>query len=75
MESVDFVTNHLRDLRSMDDDEWTSKEYGAYTMANKLANAIEVQLCIPRLAARQIHRNSVAANNAVDYFKRAIWYP
>ncbi|KAJ8032016.1 hypothetical protein HOLleu_25416 [Holothuria leucospilota] len=55
-----------QDLHCMDDDEWTGKEYGAYTMANKLANATGVQLCIPRLAARQIHRNNVAANNAVD---------
>ena len=29
----------------------------------------------PRVTKRQTHRNNVPADNAFDYYKRAVWYP
>ena len=44
-------------------------------MAEILANSINVDLQIPRIAARQQGRNNVPTDSIDDYFRRAVWYP
>jgi hypothetical protein len=58
-----------------DKDEWSHKEYGAFTVAEKLAESVTTTLMIPRLASRQAHRNNVQSSNASEYFRRTMWNP
>ena len=40
-----------------------------------MAVKLDVQPCIPRVAARQMHRNNVPAYTAKEYFRRAFVIP
>ena len=74
MEGVGFVIRTLKSWRT-DEKEWISDEFGSFSLAQQLAERIGVNITTPRLASRQNHRNNVPANNACEYFRRAVWFP
>ena len=74
MEGVGFVIRTLKSWRTVDN-EWTSDEFGSFSLAQQLAERIGVNITTPRLASRQNHRNNVPAINACEYFRRAVWFP
>ena len=74
MEGVGFVIRTLKSWRT-DDKEWTSDEFGSFSLAQQLAERNGVNITTPRLASRQNHRNNVPANIACEYFRRAVWFP
>ena len=80
MDSVNHVLQTLTSWReaSGDDDEkdeWSHKDYGAFTVAEKLADSVNTTLMTPRLASKQANRNNIQSANASEYFRRAIWNP
>ena len=74
MEGVGFVIRTLKSWRT-DEKEWISDQFGSFSLAQQLAERIGVNITTPRLASRQNHRNNVPANNACEYFRRAVWFP
>ena len=40
-----------------------------------IVNCADIIIPKPRIATIQRYKNNVPANNALDYYKRAVWYP
>ena len=40
-----------------------------------IVNCADIIIPKPRIASIQRYKNNVPANNALDYYKRAVWYP
>ena len=84
MQSVQYICDTLKEWRggAEDDDTdsgsvdaWEHDDYGAFTVSERLASTANVSITVPRLTGRQTSRNNVAASNASEYYKRAVWYP
>jgi len=86
MQSIQYICDMLKEWRGGADDEdddtdsgsvdaWDHDDYGAFTVPERLASTANVPITVPRLTGRQTSRNNVAASNASEYYKRAVWYP
>jgi hypothetical protein len=80
MESVTHVLTTLRAWRSAngdnsDKDEWSCQDYGAFTVALKLATSVHTTVEKPRVAAQQVHRSNIEASSPSEFYRLSIWNP
>jgi hypothetical protein len=73
VDGITFVKNTLESWRSSED-EWHDEEYGPFPVAKKLAESVDMEITMPRMAVRQRNRNNMPAEYADEYFRRAVWY-
>ena len=57
------------------DNEYTIVFTNAQNVYAKLVNCADIIIPKLRIASIQRYKNNVPANNALDYYKRAVWYP
>ena len=73
IESIEFVKKTLQSWRVTN--EWKDPEYGPFTVATSLAEKINIELSMPRIAARQRYRSNMPAEDPDQYYRRTIWFP
>ena len=72
---IETVSGTLRNWR--DDQNYIEFSHAfdtATDMYRKVEDNAQAELPMPRLAGRQRNRNNVPADNAAQYYKRAVWY-
>ncbi len=69
--SIDAVTKVLREKRLNADTAFQS----VWSSAELLAKACDIQLSMPRQAAKQRNRSNVPADSAKDYYRISIYIP
>jgi len=73
---IETVSGALRSWRDDQDDVEFRRAFDMATdMHRKVEDNPQAELPLPRLAGRQRNRNNVPADNAAQYYKRAVWYP
>lgn len=76
VQEIEAVVGTLSDWRTDNNDSEFSAVFAAASkMYAKVENMPDIEFPKPRVAGRQCNRNNVPADSALDYYKRAVWYP
>ena len=71
--SIDVIESYANVSSCVDDIAFQLSK--VFNQAGRMVVKFDVQPCIPRVAARQMHRNNVPADTPREYFKRAFVIP